>query len=153
MRDVCRKHHMGDRTRVIDAVEEMLAVGPAFASVVSPGQMTKTNNPRHRLLSNAPPLEFRPEPAAPPLVTAWTMTKKGRRAVCTIHAHPLGVEVRLDLDDELHRSEVIAAPRQSASCPTDVLIFVADWPNKWIAKGWSLPTPIRAGRAKPERAY
>jgi hypothetical protein len=28
-------------------------------------------------------------------------------AVCTIHAHPLGVEVRLDLDDELHRSEVI----------------------------------------------
>jgi hypothetical protein len=69
--------------------------------------MTKTNNPQHRLLSDAPPLEFRPEPAAPPLVTAWTMTKKGHRAVCTIHAHPLGVEVRLDLDDELHRSEVI----------------------------------------------
>jgi hypothetical protein len=45
------------------------------------------------------------------------MTKKGHRAVCTIHAHPLGVEVRLDIDDELHRSEVIRCATPVSELP------------------------------------
>jgi hypothetical protein len=87
-----------------------------------------------------PPLEPRPEPAAPPpLSTAWTLTKKGHRAVCTIHAHPLGVEVRLDLDGELHRSEVIRCAVPVRELPAHVLTFVADWREKWVATGWAQP--------------
>lgn len=111
------------------------------------------NDPRLRRLANAPPLESRPETAAPPpLATAWTLTKYGHRAVCTIHAHPLGVEVRLDLDGELHRSEMRRCALPVRELPADVLMFVADWRNKWAAKGWIVPTPIEPAEPKPERA-
>jgi hypothetical protein len=115
--------------------------------------MPNPNDPRLRLLANAPPLGPEPEQAvAPPLATAWTLTKYGHRAVCTIHAHPLGVEVRLDLDGELHRRLTRRCTLPVRELPADVLIFVADWRNKWAAKGWIVPTPIEPAEPKPERA-
>ena len=61
--------------------------------------------------------------------------KKGHRVVCKIHAHPLGVEVRVDLDGELHRSEVIRCAVPVRTLPAYVPTFVVDWREQWTAKG------------------
>jgi hypothetical protein len=97
--------------------------------------MPKSNDPWLRLLIDAPA-------AKAPIATAWELTKKGHRVVCTIHEHPLGVEIRVDLDGELHRSEVKRCGPPVLPLPFHVLHFVADWREKWIAKGGPLPPPI-----------
>jgi hypothetical protein len=99
--------------------------------------MLKSNDPRLRLLANAPPLKPEPEPVATlPVLTGWTLTKKGHTVICTIHAHPLGVELRLDLDGELHRSEVIRCAAPARPLPAHVVDVIVGWRDKWIAKGW-----------------
>jgi glycine/D-amino acid oxidase-like deaminating enzyme len=90
-------------------------------------------------------IEKRPGPSvhSKAIATAWTLTKRGHRVVCTIHEHPLGVEVRLDLDGELHRSDVIRCAVPVRELPAHVLTFVTDWREKWVAKGWILQPPTQ----------
>jgi hypothetical protein len=72
------------------------------------------------------------------MTTAWTLEKQSHNVVCTIHAHPLGVELRVDLDGEPHRFEVI---RVAPACPLParVIDVVVGWWEKWTSKGWTVP--------------
>jgi hypothetical protein len=54
--------------------------------------------------------------------------------------------VRLELDRELYRTEVIRWAASVPPLPANVIDVIADWRERWIAKGWTAP-PIEAARA------
>lgn len=77
---------------------------------------------RHRLLAGAPPVQPKDqEHHRTKIVTAWTLLKNNHRVVCTVHHHPLGVELRLDLDGELYRTEVIRCAASVPPLPANVI--------------------------------
>jgi hypothetical protein len=59
----------------------------------------------------------------------WRLSKGDHVAVCTLATHPLGAELRVSVDGELHRSEA-----------TRVGLSLADLAREWRAsfqsKGW-----------------
>jgi hypothetical protein len=55
----------------------------------------------------------------------WTLTKGGRVAVCCLWTHPYGLEVRLDVDGELLRSE--AGPDS-----LKLVLLAMDWKDEFM---------------------
>lgn len=65
------------------------------------------------------------------LSPAWTLTKDGRSAVCTVWSHQFGFELRLAIDgDELPRTQV---------CPSheDLIELQDTWRKALEARGWT----------------
>ena len=60
----------------------------------------------------------------------WTLKKSKREATCTLSTHPLGWELKVQVSDELMRSEV----RKSEPAVFDTSDA---WKSQWAAKGWS----------------
>lgn len=59
----------------------------------------------------------------------WRLRKGARVAVCRLFSHPIGAEVRLDVDGELLKSE--------ARCDGLVLLDLAlEWGEQAKGKGW-----------------
>jgi hypothetical protein len=64
------------------------------------------------------------------LSPVWMVRKGGRAAECPVWTHPLGLELRLSVGDDLLRSEVIR--------DQDALIRVQEtWRQALEAKGWA----------------
>ena len=60
----------------------------------------------------------------------WTLTKSKRRAVCVLWNHPLGAEMRLDVDGEMTQTK--------ASRDFTELLDASDaWRAAFLEKGWS----------------
>jgi hypothetical protein len=60
----------------------------------------------------------------------WRLTEGDRTAVCSFWTHPIGGEIRLDVDGEMSRTE--------AGRDGNALLDVAlDWREQFEGKGWS----------------
>ena len=72
------------------------------------------------------------DPAAPPDEELWRLVKGRRVAVCWQRRHPLGFEVRLDLNGDTLRTTVertVEAAREQSAYMRDAM----------TAKGWTAP--------------
>jgi hypothetical protein len=63
------------------------------------------------------------------LSVCWRLTKPGKVAVCELFNHPLGWELRVNVNDDLVRSEVF---RDGDLC----LTAAAAWRTTFTSKGW-----------------
>ena len=60
----------------------------------------------------------------------WKLTKGTRVAICTLWNHPIGAELRCDVDDEMQQTK--------ASRTVGELLDVAhEWRKAFEAKGWT----------------
>jgi hypothetical protein len=60
----------------------------------------------------------------------WTLTKDGRTATCTVHPHPLGVELVVAVEGEIVGTEVARRPDAERTLSDD-------WRRAFEDKGWS----------------
>lgn len=60
----------------------------------------------------------------------WTLAKGGRQARCVLQGHPLGIEARVLVDDELHRT-------QAFRDQTAMIDETTTWREAFEAKGWA----------------
>jgi len=60
----------------------------------------------------------------------WTLRKGSRVAVCRFTTHPIGGEVRLEIDGEMLRT---GAEREWRP----LLILATDWRDQFLEKGWT----------------
>lgn len=60
----------------------------------------------------------------------WTLRKSGHEAICRMFAHPLGWELRLEVDREMSRTAVCRSH-------DEVFNTEEDWKKAWQAKGRS----------------
>lgn len=87
-----------------------------------------SSDARARLLHVEPWQDYRTGQAKA-LGEVWTLEKAGRRARCVLQGHPLGLEARVLVDDELQRSQ--AFRNQQA-----MIDETAAWREAYEAKGW-----------------
>jgi hypothetical protein len=72
-----------------------------------------------------------PEPPPPPRdERLWALTKGARSATCVLRRHPLGVELRVDVDGE-------AQMRQVHRLKADARIHAATLEDRFQEKGWA----------------
>lgn len=72
---------------------------------------------------------YDPEQGVQDIGNVWTLTKGGKRLVCTLHTHRMGWELRVWYGPELVRSEV---------CKTqdDVLSTAEKWKATALTDAW-----------------
>ena len=75
------------------------------------------------------PPEWRGTPVK--LGILWTLTKGKREAVCVLWNHPVGAEMRLDVDGDLMQSKA------SRATFGELLDAAAEWRRAFEEKGWS----------------
>lgn len=63
------------------------------------------------------------------LANLWVLTKGARTATCVLVGHPMGSELRVDVDSDLKRSEAF---KNGA----DAILAADDWRARFEAKGW-----------------
>jgi hypothetical protein len=87
--------------------------------------MTDENKPL-RIPFNPP--EWRGQPVK--ISDFWTLTKGTRQAVCVLWNHPIGAEIRCDVDGEMVQTK--------ASRDLGELLNASDeWRKAFEAKGWT----------------
>jgi len=59
----------------------------------------------------------------------WKLTKGSRVAVCTLSNHPIGAEIRCDVDGDLRQSQ---AGRDGLA----LLDLANEWKRQFQKKGW-----------------
>lgn len=59
----------------------------------------------------------------------WTLTKKGRRAICILVGHPLGTEARVVIDGEVYRTEAFRDSKAMVDATWK-------WRQAFEEKGW-----------------
>lgn len=59
----------------------------------------------------------------------WTLQKGRRTARCVLQGHPLGIEARILVDDEVHRTEAFRDSKAMVDA-------TADWRAAFERKGW-----------------
>jgi hypothetical protein len=76
--------------------------------------------------------EWPPPGSGTPLgpVRLWTLVKDGRAAICEAHAHPLGVELVVSVNDDIRRTEAFRVVRDAEGVATE-------WRAQFEAKGWT----------------
>lgn len=60
----------------------------------------------------------------------WTLKKGARAALCALQGHPLGVEARVLVDGEVHRTEAFRDSKQ-------MIDTTCEWRRAFEAKGWT----------------
>jgi hypothetical protein len=65
-----------------------------------------------------------------PLRPYWALVKGDHRASAALYPHPLGVELRIDLDDQMWRTET---HREESKADDSA----RTWRGKFLAKGWT----------------
>ena len=85
------------------------------------------------MTEQTPPIPFNPPEwrgEAVSLGEIWKLSKGRRVAVCTLWNHPIGAELRCDVDDEMRQTK--------ASRAVGELLDVAhEWRKAFEAKGWT----------------
>ena len=71
-----------------------------------------------------------PEPPPPSDERLWALTKGARSATCVLRSHPLGVEVRVDVDGEAQMTQV-------HRLKADACIHAATLEDAFFGKGWT----------------
>jgi hypothetical protein len=64
------------------------------------------------------------------LADLWAVTKGTHRATCVLVGHPMGAELRVEIDGDLRQSEAF---RDS----TKAVAAAQDWRKRFEEKGWS----------------
>jgi hypothetical protein len=84
-----------------------------------------------------------PEPPAPPTdERLWALTKGTRSSTCVLRAHPLGVEVRVDVDGEAQMTQV-------HRLKADACIDAAALEDAFLGKGWISAGPTQPSQGQP----
>ena len=78
------------------------------------------------LISFNPP-EWRGTPER--IFEFWKLTKDASVAVCTLWNHPIGAEIRCDVDDEMRQTK-------AARTVGELLDMSHEWRKAFEAKGW-----------------
>lgn len=88
----------------------------------------------HGLLAGASPVQPEDQEYQPDeILTAWSIVKRRHRATCRFVAHPLGVEVRMALDDYVLRTEVIREFPRSGKLPLAAIMLAVEWFDRYVA--------------------
>ncbi len=66
---------------------------------------------------------------------AWRLEKGARRAACRVEPHPLGLELVIEVDGDIVRTEVARTPGAAAA-------RAADLRAAFEGKGWSAPADV-----------
>jgi hypothetical protein len=80
---------------------------------------------QHGAFANVPEWDGRSRAVA----EVWTLRKGSHVAACSLWTHPIGGEVRLSVNGEMHRTE---AKRDGRT----LLDLALDWRDQFTAKGW-----------------
>ena len=85
------------------------------------------------MTEQTPPIPFNPPEwrgEAVSLGEIWKLTKGTRVAICTLWNHPIGAEIRCDVDDEMHQTKASRAVGE-------LLDAAHEWRKSFEAKGWT----------------
>jgi hypothetical protein len=64
------------------------------------------------------------------LTDVWRLHKGDRQALCTLSTHPIGGEIRVEVNGELLRS-------QAGRKGTELMDLAFEWKSQFVLKGWT----------------
>ena len=63
----------------------------------------------------------------------WALEKNGHKAVCLLQGHPVGIEARVLIDGEIHRTQAFRGRKDSK----EMIDVTWDWREAFEANGWT----------------
>lgn len=67
----------------------------------------------------------------------WCLEKNGHTVRCVLQGHPIGIEARVLIDEEIHRTQAFRGRKDSR----EMINATWEWRKAFEEKGWTKATP------------